>query len=135
MRAKNHHNQYLETQVLTASPGKLVMMLYDGAVRFGNLARASLERGEIEASHNYIVRVQNIVCELRLSLNMSVGPIARNLWDLYSYLHTELVKANLNKDPGPLENAIGIIQNLRESWSQAIGQEMAQRPSLAVTHG
>ena len=134
MRAKNHHDQYLETQVLTAPPGKLVLMLYDGAIRFGNLARASLSERDIEASHNYIVRVQNIVCELRLSLNMSAGSISKNLSDLYNYLHRELVKANLNKDPVPLENAIEIIQGLRESWGRAIGQETVQRSSLAATH-
>jgi len=134
MRVKSHHDQYLETQVLTATPGKLVLMLYDGAIRFGNLARASLQRGEIEASHNYIVRVQNIICELRLSLNTSAGSVANNLSNLYSYLHRELVRANLNKDSVPLENAMEIIQSLRESWGEAIGQEVVRRSPLAATH-
>jgi len=110
-------NQYLKTKVLTASPEELQLMLYDGAIRFGEQARVAIEKQEIESSYNLIVRVENIVLELTNSMKDEIAPeTCANMRRLYVYCYEQLVEANVKKTIEPLNNALKVLRNLRETW-------------------
>ena len=122
-------NQYRETQIKTASPGKLLLMLYDGAVRFLNVAIKALnpEDKNLEKAHIHIIKVQNIVTELTVTLDLEKGgEIAENLKELYTFLKKHLIKANLEKEPKYLEEVKGLIEQLRDAWREVVDKEENQ---------
>lgn len=113
--------RYLETQVLTASREQLLVMLYDGAIRFGEQARESLAAKELERTHDLLVRAQRIVIELWCALNPEVDPeLSKSLGGLYAFLYLRLVNANVEHDPVALEEAIQILKSLRQTWMDAV---------------
>jgi len=110
-------NKYLETQVQTASPIQLICMLYDGAIKFSSLALAGIHEKNIEKKTVNIIKVENIITELRSSLNFEKGgDIAKNLDKLYDYIYFCLMDANSNDDAVKIETVIKILSPLRESW-------------------
>lgn len=114
-------NNYLEVQVQTASKEQLLLMLYDGALRFAEQAQRSIEAREIEASHNALVRVKAIVVELMCSLDKRVGEeLYSNLTGLYNFVYMRLVQANFHKDMKALTEAVDILKTLRATWAEAI---------------
>ncbi len=109
--------QYLKTKVLTASPEELQLMLYDGAIRFGEQARVAIENREIENSYNLIVRAENIILELTNSMKDEIAPeTCANMRRLYVYCYEQLVEANVKKTIEPLHNALKVLRHLRETW-------------------
>jgi len=119
-------NQYRETQIKTASPGKLLLMLYDGAIRFLNVAIKALdkEEKELEKAHIHIIKVQNIISELTVTLDLEKGgEIAENLKELYTFMKKHLIKANLEKDTKYLEEVKGLIEQLRVAWKEVVDKE------------
>jgi len=114
-------NAYQNTQVTTASPEKILLMLYDGAVRFSKLALDRMNRQDISGKGVYIGKALAIVTELMNTLDHKIGgEIAQNLERLYVYLIGEFTKANVNNDPKSLENAIAILSHLRDTWTEAV---------------
>ncbi|HOB40327.1 MAG: flagellar export chaperone FliS [Limnochordia bacterium] len=113
---------YRQTQVSTASPGELLLMLFDGAIRFARQAQEHLRQGDLEAANSKLIRVQDIVSELNLSLDLSVGEIAVNLQQLYTYIYDRLVQANIRKDPEIVEEALVLLMELRDTWEQVVAQ-------------
>src|SRR5436190_3916878 len=90
-------NQYLRTRVLTATPEQLQMMLFDGALRFGEQARLALEKKNYEESYNNISRIQKILTELSGSLKHDVAPdLCGKLSALYTFAYRKLIEANIN---------------------------------------
>lgn len=113
--------QYLVQQIQTASREQLLLMLYDGAIRFLKLARKALDTKDYETSHNNLLKSQKILTELMSSLDMNVGgEVARNLMNLYEYLYYRLVQANLKRDPEMVDEVIGHLTDLRKTWDEAI---------------
>jgi flagellar protein FliS len=110
---------YKRVGVETASQEKLVLMLFDGAVQRAEKARRALENGTAKDAHAPLIRAQEIIAELRSSLNMDVGEIAANLDRIYEYIQHLLVQANVRKDPAPLAEAIEHMQSMRDTWEQA----------------
>ena len=109
--------RYRQSQVETASPAQLVVMLYDGAIRFLTIAREKMVSGEIELRHANLIKAQNIVAELLSSLNhREGGEIADNLQRVYTYMHGQLVEANVNDKPEPIDDVLALLRDLRESW-------------------
>jgi flagellar protein FliS len=108
--------------VSTASPGELLLMLFDGAIRFARQAQEHLRQGDLEAANSKLIRVQDIVSELNLSLDLSVGEIAVNLQQLYTYIYDRLVQANIRKDPEIVEEALVLLMELRDTWEQVVAQ-------------
>jgi flagellar protein FliS len=109
--------QYQRTQVETASPTRLVVLLYDGAIRFCHKAQEAMRKGELETQHINLIRVQRIVGELIGSLNREAGgEVATDLNRVYTYLLEELVKANLYDKPEILDHAMWVLGELRASW-------------------
>jgi len=120
--------QYQKNSVETASPEKLLIMLYDGAIQFLNKAKLSMEEGEIEQTHNNLTGCQNIILEFMSTLDMKQGgDLAQNLYRLYEYYYNTLVQANLQKDIKKVEEVLKHLKGLRETWQQAINIANAER--------
>lgn len=121
-RSNNPADKYKETQIKTANQGKLIVMLYDGAIRFLNAAREAIRDNRIEECHNKVTRAQDIIMELLLSLNMEAGDIAHKLYNLYIYMNKRLIEANIYKKVEPIEEVLKMLTELKEVWAQIAGQ-------------
>ena len=122
MNQKHPWNSYRQIATQTAPPGQLVLMLYEGAIRFLNRALAGFAKEDPaeyhETIHNNIQRAQDIVNELNASLNLEAGgELAVNLRRLYLYLDWRLMQSNLKKEPAGIEEAIRRLTVLRDAWS------------------
>lgn len=105
--------------VESASPTELVVILYDGAIRFVAQARALMPDGDREARNTALVKAQRIVGELLSTLDREAGePVVTNLSRVYAYMLRLLVEANLHDRPEPLDEVAGLLRELREAWSQ-----------------
>ena len=116
--ARQAAQQYKTTQVQTANPADLVVMMYDGAIRFIRQGISAIESANLEEAHRSLVRAQDIVAELDRALDPQAGEIATNLAQLYDYMHRRLVEANVRKDVAPLQEVIGLLTELRDAWAQ-----------------
>jgi len=121
--------QYLRTKVLTATPEQLQMMLYDGALRYGEQARVALQKKKYDESYTMISRVQKILCELTGSLKQDMAPdLCKNLAALYNFAHRRLVTANLQHDITALDEGMQVLRYQRDTWAllmQQLGQQKA----------
>jgi flagellar protein FliS len=115
----NPYSSYRKTQIETATSGQLVVLLYQGAVRFLSLALTALEEGNIEMAHKSLVKAQDIVLELRATLNPEAGDIAQKLDALYDYMLRRLVEANFRKEGGPVREVLAYLQELLPAWEAA----------------
>jgi len=115
----NPYQQYKKTQVDTASQGKLIVMLYDGAIKFINVAIETMPTKNIEKIHNNIMKSQEIINELISSLNMDAGDISNRLFSLYMYMNKRLMDANLRKEVEPLIEVRKYLVELRDAWQVA----------------
>ncbi len=114
------YQAYRTTQVQTSSPAELILLLYDGAIKYCRQAEAHLDNGERELAHNALLRSQDIIDELAVSLDFSAGEeIAQGLSQLYDYMGQRLVEANIHKDKAPITEVAAMLQELREAWAEA----------------
>ncbi|MGI6566591.1 MAG: flagellar export chaperone FliS [Firmicutes bacterium] len=114
------YQAYRTTQVQTSSPAELILLLYDGAIKYCRQAEAHLDNGERELAHNALLRSQDIIDELAVSLDFSAGEeIAQGLLQLYDYMGQRLVEANIHKDKAPITEVAAMLQELREAWAEA----------------
>ncbi len=126
---------YLRTKVFTATPEQLQLMLYDGALRFGEQARVALEAKNFEASYNAISRVQKIITEMNSSLKHSISPeLCGRLAALYTYAYRKLVEANIEHKIEPLDEALGLLRFQRETWVMLLDQLGKTKAAAAATH-
>lgn len=113
-------NPYQNTQITTASPEKILVMLYDGAIKFTLLAQERMKQKDMAGKGTYIGKSMAIVAELMATLNHEVGgKVAQDLEQLYIYLIGEFTKANVDNDITALENAHKILVTLRDTWNDA----------------
>lgn len=113
---------YLRTQVLTASPEQLTLMLLDGAMRFGERARKSLVEKDFEGSFNALTRAEDIVLELVNSLRPKDAPeVCNQQAGLYMFVYSKLVEANMGRDEAALGDALRVLSILRETWVMLMG--------------
>ncbi|MDH5750898.1 MAG: flagellar export chaperone FliS [Deltaproteobacteria bacterium] len=118
MTRKNPYGAYEKTNVHTADQRQLIIMLYDGAIRFLNKANDCIERSDIEGAHGFLLRAREIVNELMVTLRPEKGgKIGENLKRLYVYMFNRLVEANLTKDKVIVDEVISLLSTLREGWS------------------
>ncbi|MDF2907669.1 MAG: hypothetical protein K0R34_2990 [Herbinix sp.] len=110
---------YKDSKVLTASPAELTLMLYDGAIKFCNIASMAIEKQDFQKANINFIKAENIIMELRSTLNPQI-PLAENLDLLYDYIFRKLIEANINKDLEILEEALGFIRELRDTWKEAM---------------
>ncbi len=114
-------NQYHDSQILNASPEQILIMLYDGAIRFSHQAIQAMERGDRRVQAERISKAMAIVSELSNTLDHQVGgEIAADLDALYGFMMRELTRANLKKDRTGLDTVVDLLTGLRETWGEAI---------------
>jgi flagellar protein FliS len=117
MQRQSRYTAYTNTGIQTADQRTLILMLYDGLLRFLQKSIVKMEAREIEAAHNYLVRSREIVAELLATLRPEkAGEIGNNLKRLYVYAFNRIVEANLRKDPQMVREVIKIVTTLREGW-------------------
>lgn len=113
------HRQYQQTQIETASPTRLVVLLYDGAIRFCSLALEAMKARHLEEQHTNLIKAQRIVGELMGSLNRDVGgEVASNLFRVYTHMLGQLVQANLHDQPEYVVEVLAMLRDLRETWAE-----------------
>jgi flagellar secretion chaperone FliS len=123
-------NAYLKTQVLTARPEQLTLMLFDGCIRFAEKARRHLTEKNYEGSFEALTRGEQIVLELLNGMRPEAAPeICRQQAGLYMFVYRQFVEANVTRRPEPLDNALRILAALRETWSLLMEQLAAQAPA------
>lgn len=110
--------QYKEAAVQT-SPGKLVIALYDGAIRFSLLALEAMRRGDVAVQGNNLGRAQNILLHLNSTLDMSAGAISKELSGIYTYCLQRLLIANAEDRQDYIEEVVALLKPLREAWENA----------------
>ncbi len=120
MSTNSPFNQYFETQILTASPGKLLVMTYDAAIRFARTAQQKMLSGDLYEQSTNIGKVQNILLELMSSLNPTVDQqLTANLDALYTYMFDKLTQANIHDDAQAVDEVVNILTELRTTWAEA----------------
>jgi flagellar secretion chaperone FliS len=113
---------YKENAVGTQSKGRLIVMLYDGAIRFMNLAIKEMEAGNYAAKGQYIAKAQDIINELNAVLDMDAGgEIATNLRQLYCFMIRRLSEANIKRDPRLIQDVIDLLDELNQGWKAITG--------------
>lgn len=117
--AANPYAQYQRSKILTASPAELTLMLYEGAIKFGNIAIDAIEAKEVEKAHEHIIKVQRIIQEFRSTLNMKY-PVAQDFENVYSYLASRLVEANVKKDAEIMREVVEHLRTMRETWIEVM---------------
>ncbi len=110
------YQQYKQTQVGTASPARLLLMLYNAALKFARLAAEEVEKKNAEKANLYLGKTQDIVAELMISLDFNQGEIAENLYSLYRYINERLVHANIKKDVSAIREVEAMLRDLRDTW-------------------
>jgi len=132
----NPYQQYKQTQIQTASQDKLILMLFDGAIKFVNQGKLALKEEKYDKANECLKRAQDIVAEFMASLNFDAGEIANNLYVLYDYIHRRLIEANINKDTGILDEVNNMLNNLKDTWIQVFEkvkeQEIKQNGGLEI---
>jgi flagellar protein FliS len=113
---------YQETAITTQSRGRLIVMLYDGAIKFLKLAIQEIEAGNWAAKGQHLMRAQDILHELNAVLDMEGGgEIAQNLRRLYAFMIRRLFQANAKKDPQMIREVISLLEDLNQSWKAITG--------------
>ena len=116
--APQTHSAYRAVDVQTASQSKLIIMLYDGAIRSAEEAVRQMDARKFDSVNNHLIRAQEIINELRASLNMKAGDVAVNLDRIYEYLQHRLMMANIRKEKSFVNECIRMMSDLRNTWKE-----------------
>lgn len=119
MVGQNPYAQYNNSKILTASPAELTLMLYDGAIKFCNIAIMGIEQKDIEKAHKNIVKVQRIIDEFRSTLDHKY-PVAEDFDRVYVYILQRLFEANIKKDKEILEEVLVHLRSMRDTWKEVM---------------
>ncbi|MGB8956628.1 MAG: flagellar export chaperone FliS [Tumebacillaceae bacterium] len=115
----NPYQAYNNTSVMTATPGELTLMLYNGAIRFAKQAKQEIAEHNIEQINYYCQKAQAILVELMSTLKMEYD-IAKELHRLYDFMYRHLLQANIKKSEPMIQEVIELLEDLRNTWSEAI---------------
>lgn len=119
-------NAYKNQQVMTSSPEQLTLLLYNGALRFLNESILAMEQGDMQKSHNSNIRAQDIVREFVRTLDMNYE-LSKTWARLYEYTEHCLIQGNIKKDVEQLLQAKSVLQELRDTWAEAMKQTHVAR--------
>lgn len=119
MALPNAYAQYQNNKIMTASPAELTLMLYEGAIKFCNIAEMAIEQKDIPKAHLNIVKVEKIIDYLRQTLDMKYA-VAQDFENIYSYLSRRLVEANVKKDKEILEEVNMHLRSVRDNWKEVM---------------
>ena len=128
MPHKQSADAYLRTQVMTAPPERLQMMLYDGAIRFAELGKQAMVDGDIEATHHNLLRAQRIMTEMISALRPEVDrSLCEKMCSLHAFVYRRLIHANLHKDVQAVDDALRILRIQRDTWEELIAKASQER--------
>lgn len=119
MALPSAYAQYKNSKILTASPAELTLMLYEGAIKFCNIAIEACKEKDIEKAHIHIVKTERIIDHLRITLDMKY-PVAKDFEMIYSYLTDRLIEANMSKDAEILEEVNTHLRSVRDNWKEVM---------------
>ena len=119
MVKKNPYAAYANNKVMTASKGELTLMLYEGAIKFCNMAVIAIDEKNMEKAHNNIVKVENIIEEFQATLNYKY-PVSKDFNKVYQYLYSRLTEANMHKDKEILEEVLDHLRTMRDTWKEVM---------------
>ena len=119
MPAHNPFAEYTNNKIMTASPAEITLMLYEGAIKFCNIAIIAIEHGEIEKAHNNIKKTQRIIEEFRNTLDHNYE-VAEDFDRIYVYLLRRLFEANMKKDAAILEEVNTHLRSVRDPWKEVM---------------
>lgn len=116
------YQAYKKTQVNTASQGDLIVMLFDGALKFATQAKVMISENDFSGANEKLLRAQDVMGELMGALNTDVGEIAVSLYQLYDFINRLLIEANLKKETQPIDQAMGLLVQLRDTWREVVAK-------------
>ncbi|MCM3162330.1 flagellar export chaperone FliS [Metabacillus litoralis] len=119
MAMSNPYQSYQSNAVTTASPGELTLMLYNGCIKFIKLAKKAIEEKNISEKNTNLIKAQNIIQELMITINMDYE-VSKNILAMYDYMKSRLVEANISNDPEILDEVQGYVTEFRDTWKQVI---------------
>ncbi len=127
----NAANAYKNNTIMTASPAELTLMLYDGAVKFCNIALGALENNDIQKASDNMIKAQKIIVEFRATLDFKYA-VAKDFDLVYDYIYRRLVEANVKKDAAILEDALKYIRIMRDTWKEVMRINKVKQGEAAV---
>lgn len=128
MQKGRYVDEYRKNAVNGASPLELVVLLYDGAIKFCELAKVAMAANDRFAKNANLLKAQRIITELTSCLDLKQGgEIAQNLLSLYTFAYNQLVAANIEERPELIDQSVKVLASLRESWSE-LEQQTRYRP-------
>lgn len=126
MLKNNAYSAYATNKILTASPAELTLMLYDGAIKFCNIAVKAIEEKDIEKAHTNIVKAEKIIQEFQATLNNKYT-VAEDFNNVYNYLSDRLLEANMKKDKEILEEVLKHLRTMRDTWKEVVRLAAVQK--------
>ena len=130
----NAAEAYKRQQIMTATPEALTLMLYNGCLKFIDEGIQSVKDEKWEDANTSLQKAQNIISEFRITLDMDYD-ISKQLMPLYNYTYDRLVEGNIKSDTAMLEEAKGIIKELRDAWAQAMKKARTEKGTQGVQGG
>lgn len=112
-------NVYKSNSINTASPAELTLMLYDGAIKFCNIALGAIESNDVQKANTNIIKAEKIITEFRATLDFKY-PVAKDFDRVYDWIYRRLVDANMHKDAEILEDATRLIREMRDTWKEVM---------------
>ena len=119
MALPNAYAQYNASKIMTASPAELTLLLYEGAIKFGNIAIVKMEQKDIEGAQKNIFKVEKIIDYLRETLDMKY-PVAQDFERIYVYLSQRLLDTTVSKDPKDMEEVLMHLRSVRDNWKEVM---------------
>ena len=119
MLKQNGYAQYQNSKIMTASPAELTLMLYEGAIKFCNIAIVAIEKKDVMKAHQNIMKVERIIEEFQATLDHKY-PVAEDFDNVYKYLLQRLIEANMKKDAEILEEVLKHLRTMRDTWKEVM---------------
>ena len=126
----NGYAAYQNSKIMTASPAELTLMLYDGAIKFCNIAIVGIEKKDVEKAHNNIIKVERIIIEFQSTLDHKY-PVAKDFDQVYTYLIRRLREANIKKDPEILEEVLKHLRTMRDTWKEVMALNQGNKVQVS----
>lgn len=119
MAINNPYQSYQQNSVNTASPGELTLMLYNGCLKFITIAKKAIAEGKIQEKNTNLIKAQNIIRELMVTLNMDIA-VSKDMMNLYDFMNRRLMEANMKNDLSALKEVEELVTDFRDTWKEAI---------------
>lgn len=121
MIQKNPYTAYNNSKIQTATPAELTLLLYEGAIKFTNIAIVAMEKNDVQKAHDNIMKTEKIIEEFQATLDHKY-PVAKDFEAVYSYLLKRLFDANIRKDPEILEEVLRHLRTMRDTWKEVMAK-------------